>query len=321
MDAFKLATSSPLHSIHTLYTETTITLMPKNSQQAGNGPGESFSYDFADFEKRLQESRQELDKKISQSVLYKEPQTDEPMVKVDIPDATHVAAKKQPANTPAESGLLASLALEAKESLDARQTIDRDKHARTRRVHDALDRILKFFIPFTLHVNNVEPAINRIYRLDARTVFDKLKWQGAVVDSRKQNLSDSAHLSYVVFSVNLLAPGPLMIKRPWDQFDALKKELHHLRLRTLDDLEEIHKRPQQVWLQARLDPALPVQITFQGDYENGRINVLARNLQDFGRATFRLESEDITSALMDELGLFLIGRSVKPPELLCASGH
>jgi hypothetical protein len=170
-------------------------------------------------------------------------------------------------------------------------------------------------------VNNVEPAINRIYRLDARTVFANLKWEGAIVDARKHSISDSSQLAYVAFSVNLRAPEPVMLKRPWDQFDALKKELHHLRLRTLEDLEVIHKKPKQEWLEAQLDSALPVQITFKGNYENGKIDVLTRNLADFGQVAFRLEVDDISTALMDELGLFLIGRTAKPPVLLRASGH
>ena len=158
--------------------------MTKNSQQGGNN-GDVVSYDFTDFEKRLKESRLEFENEIGRSVVYKEPQADKAMVKTDIPAATHADAKKEPASKPVESGLLASLALEAKDSLNAKQTLDQDMHARASRVHEALDRILKFLILFALHVNNVEPAINRIYRLDARTVFDKLKWQGAIVDSRK----------------------------------------------------------------------------------------------------------------------------------------
>ena len=294
--------------------------MTKNSQQEGKDKGEEVSYDFADFEKRLQESRNEFENEISQSVIYKEPKSDRTIKKVVVPDAIPAAAKKATLNTAAQTGLLASLALEAKDSLSAKQILDREKQDSVRRVHEALDNILKFLIPFTRHVNDVAPAINRIYRLDARTVFDKLTWQNAIVDSRKQNLTDSALFSYVAFSVNLVSPESLMIIRPWDQFNAVKKELHNLRLVTLDDLDEIHKRPKQEWLQARLEPALPVQITFQGNYEQGKIDVLARNLQDFGRAAFRLEPDDITPLFMDELGLFLIGRSDKPPTLLCASG-
>jgi hypothetical protein len=198
-------------------------------------------------------------------------------------------------------------------------TLDQEKQAGDQQLHEALQMILAFIRPFALHVNQMAPAIGRMYRLDARTVYDKLKWQDAIVDSRKQSLSESAYLSYVAFSVSLLSPEPLMVIRPWNQFDALKKELHHLRLRTLDDLDEIHKSQKQEWLQARLDPALPLQIVFKGNYDTGKIEVLAINLQYFGRSAFKLDPADITTELLDGLGLYLIGRCDTPPALLCAA--
>jgi hypothetical protein len=59
-----------------------------------------------------------------------------------------------------------------------------------------------------------------------------------------------------------------------------------------------------------------VQITFQGNYETGKIDVATRNLEDFGTATFKLEPANITPALLDDLGLFLMGGTSKPPGLL-----
>lgn len=295
--------------------------MAKNSKQDSNEQGAAISFDLAFFEKRLEESQLEFDSEISRSVFYKEPQEAEQTVIVAVPATTQAVPKKEPTEAPAESSFLAGLALEAQISLASKQSLDQHNRARARSVHDALDRLLKFLIPFIKHVNTVKPEINRSYRLDARTVFANLKWEDAIVDSRKQSLTDAAQLAYVAFSVNLRAPEPVLIKRPWDQFNALKKELHHLRLRTLDDLEEIHKKPKQEWLEARLDSALPVQITFQGNYGNGKIEVLTRNLAEFGQVAFRLEPDDITPTLLDELGLFLIGRTDKLPTLLCASGN
>jgi serine/threonine protein kinase len=316
MEALKLAIASSFPSTSTPDSEVTIKLTPQNSQHGGNNRDAAIAFNLSDFEERLEESQREAKYVIHQSVLSKQPQENELTVTVAVPAATHATPPKEPSEKPAESGLLARLALEAKKNTDAKQTLDHEKQATARRVHDALDRILKFFTPFIKHVNNMEPTINRTYRLDARTVFANLRWQGATVDYRKQSLADAAHLAYVAFSVNLRASGPVLIKRPWDQFDAMKSELHHLRLRVLDDLEEIYKKPKQEWLQARLDPALPVQITFQGNYENGKIDVVTRNLENFGTAAFRLESEAITPVLMDEIGLFIIGRTNKLPELL-----
>lgn len=296
----------------------------KDKQLGSTTSSLEVKFDVDEFEKRLAEVRQEFHEELNQSVLYTEPQNkfDVPL-NFNIPGADERAPKKEievVQATTAQTGLLASLAQEAEQSQQKKHADDQDKQEKSRAVNDALDRVLKFFNPFIQHVNAVEPAISRIYRLDARSVFANLKWQGALVDSRKQSMSDSALLSHVTFSVNFVAPESVLLKRPWGQFDAVKKELQHLKITALDDLDAIRKRPKQEWLETRLDPALPVQILFRGNYELGKIDVMTRNLADFGQTAFRLEPADITSGVLDELGLFLLCRAeVLPPILRTTS--
>lgn len=287
----------------------------KTPPQSGNKPSMTMDFNLEAFNQRLdEEEREEASRRTHAPVRQEELAEDEPTVNMAAP--APAVSKQELPPTPAETGLLARLAREAKEKQDSKQFAEQVRQAKDRSVHDALDRILKFFTPFSKHVNSMEPAIGRTYRLDARTVFTNLKWRGATIDSRKQSLADTAPLAYVAFSVNLCAPEPVMVKRPRDQFDALKRELQYLRLRPLDDLEELYKKQKQEWLEARLEPAFPVQITFQGNYENGKIDVTARNLEDFGIAIFKMEPEDITPALLDDLGLFLMGGGSKLPALL-----
>lgn len=281
------------------------------------------NFDPGEFEKRLAEVRQEFHDELSKSVVYKEPAQAEVPLNFNIPAAAETVPKKvqqeKTTEAPPQSSLLASLAQEARQSLQSRESLDQDRQGRNRRMHEALQRVLNFFLPFAQHVNAVAPSISRTYRLDARSVYANLKWQGALVDSRKQSMSDAALLSYVSFSVYLQAPEPILLKRPWNQYEALVKELAHLKIRTLEDLHEMRKSPKQEWLEAHLDPALPLQILFQGNYEMGKIEILTRNLADFGQTGFRLEPAEVSAALLDELGLFLIGRTDKLPMLLCAT--
>jgi hypothetical protein len=292
-----------------------------NKQEDNADLNLAVQFDMRDFEKRLADVNQKFHDELKQSVCYKEPGHADFPLNFNIPEAAQATTKKvqkdEVLDVASESGLLASLALEARQNQQNREIADQNNQARNQRVDEALDRIFKFFIPYVRHVNNVEPAINRIYRLDARSVFANLKWQGGLVNSRKQNLSDSALRSYVAFGVNFLAPEPVLFKRPWGQFEAIKKELQNLKIRTWDDLDEIHKKPKQEWLETYLDPALPVQIIFQGNYDLGKIDILTHNLADFGQTAFRLEPENMSAALLDELGLFLIGRADKPPVLMC----
>ena len=281
-------------------------------QQDSNDLSASLSFDMAEFNKRLEQTQQETSRVLGQSAPPQ--QTQEVKQTVNAADSTTATPQKvTAAQAQPQSGLLARLAREAKENLDSKQSINNDKQAQARRVHDALERIVNFLTPFIQHVNNIELDINRTYRLDARTVFTNLKWQGAAVDYRKLSLTDDALFAYIVLNINLSAPEPVLLKRPWDQFDALKKELQHLRLNVLDDLYDLYKKPKQEWLEARLDPVLQLQILFKGNYETGKIDIATRNIEELGPAAVKLEPEDISLELLDELGLYLIGRSDKLP--------
>ena len=300
-------------------TEATLKMAKQPAQKEEIDLDAAVAFDMGDFEKRLEEARQEFQDELKQSVIYKEPVEKAVTLIFDFPGAVAPAVQRPVVAKPPDmppSGLLASLALEAKQSQQSKNVDADAKESARQKIHATLERVLKFLVPFVQHVNAVEPAINRVYRLDARSVFENLKWRGAVVDSRKQNMSDTATLDYVAFSVNLVAPEPVLLKRPWGQFEALLKELDHLKIRAQEDLHEIHRRPRQEWLETHLDPALPVQITFQANYELGKIDVLTRNLADFGQGSFRLEPDLISSELLDELGLYLIGRTDKVPPLL-----
>jgi len=303
--------------------DATVKLKSQNLPNTNEDLVLAVAYDKGEFEARLDEEREQFNNELKQAVFYKEP-TEKPVslnFNIPVADVAKKDIEEIKVVVPApQSGLLASLALEASQSMQNMSASNQSKLARNRRVNESLSQVNKFFMAFNEHVNNVEPAINRTYRLDARSVYTNLKWQGALVDARKQSMSDVALLSHVAFSVNYVAPEPVQLKRPWGQFEALKKELYNLKLRSMDDLDDMHKRQKQEWLETRLDPALPVQIVFQGNYETGQIEVLTRNLADFGQAAFRLEPEKISMTLLDELGLFLIGRADKLPGLLRAAG-
>jgi serine/threonine protein kinase len=295
-----------------LAAEATIKLTPKKSPQDQNSKGPVISFNLDELNKSLDKNVQPKTSHIA--IKPEEPEEDEPTVKATAPAPVTPKPESPPAF--AESGLLARLAREAKEKQDNQQSAEQEKQIRERSVHDTLDRIRKFFTPFVQHVNSMEPTIGRTYRLDARSEFANLKWQGAKVDYRKQSLAESALLANVEFGVRLCSPEPVLIKRPLSQFDALKKELHSLRLNVLDDMDELYKKPKHEWLEVRLDPVLPVLIKFQGNYENGTIDVSTRNLEDFGTANCKLEPKDVTPAMLDELGLFLMGGTNQLPALL-----
>ncbi len=298
-----------------------VCVLEKQTKNGDSGPGERavsaksvLELDLASIERCLEETRQKASAEARENPPPPEP---EPKTQAEIT----VAVMRENAvdavpNAFTETSFLAALAREADEKLGVKKSVADEARAKARKLHDALNAIAKFFFAFNKHVNNLEPEVNRSYRLDARTTFGNLRWQGAQLDYRKLDLTEAAFLAHVTFSVSLCTPDTVIVKRPWEQLKALEKELNLLRLKSLDDLEEISKRPKQEWLEARLAPEFPVQIRFNGNYDQGCIDVLSRNLGIFGVAAYKLAADDVTPELMDALGLFLLGRSDKVPAAL-----
>ena len=147
-------------------------------------------FDLDEFERRLADMRQEFHDELQQSVFYKVPGLVDVPLNFNLAEAAQAIPEQIIKNKVIEiqqpSSLLASLALEAEQSQLGREALDQGTQARNLFVHDALERVFQFFMPFTRHVNTVEPNIKRVYRLDARSVFANLKWHGGVVDSKKK---------------------------------------------------------------------------------------------------------------------------------------
>ena len=261
MRALELASETTITLVRiTSNDETIIASSPSpNPQKSDRGQSSIADFSADDFEARLKELQLEANRK-SRAV---EEQADNSLREINLefnrfassheseipavsatPASVSITANESNPVLPStrqsgagKSSLLAGLAQEAKDKHGSKQSTLQESQAKARRVDEALNKIVKFFNPFIQHVNEVEPEIKRIYRFDARTIYSGLKWKNAVVEYRKKSLSDAALIDYVTLSVNLCAPEPVQIRRPWGPLETLKKELHHLRLRVIEDLE------------------------------------------------------------------------------------
>lgn len=327
LKALKLAAGMPATQTATadavLQTPATV----QNLQKSSAGASAVANFSAADFDARLQESQREANRKAG--IVDSDAQTESSWninLEFDRLGSLPGNEVKTETKTPVPvvlpsaelggSSLLAGLALEAKEKLSSKQSATQEIQAKAMRVDDALNKIAKFLNPFIKHVNEVEPTINRTYSYDARIIYSNLKWQGATVDHRKQSMSDTALMDFVTFQVNLCAPHPIIVKRPWGQLDTLKKELLHLKLRMIDDMGASGKTPKQDWFEVQLAPDFLVQMRFQGNHNVNNIDVVCRNVESFETASYKLQPEDVTPAFLDALGLFLLGRSAKLPAQL-----
>jgi serine/threonine protein kinase len=215
------------------------------------------------------------------------------------------------------SSLLSGLAREAATRQQAPQSPALfERYSRARRLHDALERISVFFNELSQQMKDRETTINRTYTFGRRVSFANLTCRKTYSDSRRRDIYDAVFLDYVMFSLNLSAPAPVVVTRSRDMLDDLKDKLEKYKMQPLDHLDALMKGPQQDWVEVRLAPDFPVQLQFKGNYEEGFVNVLTLNLEAFGLATFKLAVEDVTPEFLDGIGSFLIGRAAELPPVL-----
>ncbi len=232
-------------------------------------------------------------------------------------NATPSATPSQ-SNDSTRSRLLQGLAREAEASLSSR-SLSQHGHEPAQHVHAALDTILQFFTTFAQHLSDATPPVSRVYRFDRndrKSAYNGLTCQQATVDFRKRDLTDTAMLDTVTFNARLQAAEPAVVSRMVSELPALKEQLELLKLRALDGLEVNSKQAGQDWLNIRLVPDFSLLLKFKASYSAQTIHVYALNMEGFGASEFRLDPQQVTSELLDEIGLFLLGRSEKLPQQL-----
>jgi hypothetical protein len=213
------------------------------------------------------------------------------------------------------SSFLAELAGEASQKLEQKRAQQNDHQVMTQNVNSALERTFHFFNLFTKHLNALEPDVSRVYAMDEKTQFSRLKWKSGMVDSRKQSLADNALLNHVYFQVKLIVPEPVKVTRRWEKFDELKKEIQAFGLKPIEDMHEMWRnRPQKVTFQVSLEPEFLIWMRFQGNYANGTVDLECNNFDGFGEMKFKLPPDLLQESMLDGVGRFLMGRIAAIPQ-------
>ncbi len=215
------------------------------------------------------------------------------------------------------SSFLSELAGEATQTLAAKQVQQIDREAMTQSVSAALQRTFLFFNEFVKHLNALEPTLVRSYVLDAKAQFTPLKWQRGMVESRKQSLADSALYDYVFFQVKMSVPAPVTISRRWEQFEVTRKDLNAFGLKSQIDMHDLWRnRTATPLFHVTLEPELLIQLRFQANYTEGRVELECNNVEGFGLSKGKLTPELLQTSLLEEVGRYLMGRANKMPEVM-----
>lgn len=223
------------------------------------------------------------------------------------------AAPPQPEAPPVD--LLAELAEAAASQSANAEDERRQAEVVTAGLHAGLKNIFDYLIQLVRHANVAKPALPRPFRLDARNSFGNLAWLEGSVDYRSTNRFDRSYYSRVLFSTRYGSPAPLTAVAPSSYAESLRRELQHLNLKV--ETEAPTMLPEGgPGVQFTLPNAIPMQISFDADFEANRILLRCRNLEGFGLAAFSLKPGDINRALLDGIGLCLLGRAQGMPTSL-----
>lgn len=227
------------------------------------------------------------------------------------------AAPSTPAVQPeaAPVDLLAELAKAAASQSASAEDQRRQAEAVTEELHAGLKNIFDYLIQLVHHANVAKPALPRPFRLDARNSFGNLAWLEGSVDYRSTNRFDRSYYSRVLFSTRYGSPTPLTAVTPASYAESLRRELQHLNLKVENEAPTMLPEGGP-GVQFTLPNAIPMQISFDADFEANRILLRCRNLEGFGLAAFTLKPGDINRTLLDGIGLCLLGRTQGMPTSL-----
>ena len=264
---------------------------------------------LADFDKRLAAERSRAAKPVRVAPSASN------LDKLELPPEAEAAGASEGAGS-----LLDELAQEVGAQAGALALSAQERQERARRIHDALLRISKYFGVFCRHTNALQPPIPRTYRIDEKTAYADLHWHEAMVKARKESLSELALLEMVSFRVRFMAPAPLTIRVRNDKLAAFKRDLHVLDLRIAEGME-LDGVPDDTGTTFRLAPDFPVQMTFEANCNDNRIEVTTRNLESFGISAFACSPEEVTQELLDGIGRYLLARDNRLPTVLRRTQH
>lgn len=212
------------------------------------------------------------------------------------------------------SSFLADLAGEVTQTLEAKRTQQQNRHAIEQDINLALNRTFQFFNALVKHLNTLEPNINRAYSFDSKAQFSSLKWKKALVEYRKQGLDDNALLDHVFFQVKMASSVPVVVVRRWEQFQEVSKGIQKFGLKPKEDLQDVWRnRTQKPTFEIGLEPEFIIRMCFQADYAEGVVILECGNLEGFGELKAKLSPQQLSTAVLEDFGRYLMGRSTRLP--------
>jgi hypothetical protein len=175
--------------------------------------------------------------------------------------------------------------------------------------HAKLKDALHYWVELFNSLNVIKPPIDRVYYLEGgATRMDNLRQSDYNVNGRRLTIDHKDYIEAIVLRFRCASDQKLVIEKQPDP--VVQRMREHLWTNNLKfDLKEI--RNERGYVERgifTLNAEIPVTVTMIGDLENGRIKVVAKNLEKFGEYTNIYDFDEFNKGVLEELGKVIIGK-------------
>ncbi|HET6718608.1 MAG TPA: hypothetical protein VFH22_03110, partial [Rhodocyclaceae bacterium] len=234
-----------------------------------------------------------------------------PIAPPPAPVAAPPGALKLPTN-PSRAGfdLLAELRQAAAEKTIANDTDQAQRKARVERTESAMRSLFRDLGEFCGHLNKIQPALPQVFRPLPNIELAGLHWTESSLDYRTDGGTETSPLDSVALRYTLNAGDRIPVEKMPNYAAAYLDELKRVGLR----FTASEKRGSRGLVESTVftvDRAIVVTLLFKADSQQETIALQTRNFNGLGHASYRIKVSDLDQALLDQLGLHILGRPSK----------
>lgn len=217
-------------------------------------------------------------------------------------------ALKLPTN-PSRAGfdLLAELRQAAAEKTVANDADQAQRKARVERTESAMRSLFRYLGEFCGHLNKIQPALPQVFRPLPNIELAGLHWTESSLDYRTDGGTETSPLDSVSLRYTLHAGDRIPVEKLPNYAPAYLDELKRVGLR----FTASEKRGSRGLVESTVftvDRAIVVSLLFKADSQQETIALQTRNFNGLGHASYRIKVTDLDQALLDQLGLHILGR-------------
>ena len=165
--------------------------------------------------------------------------------------------------------------------------------------HAKLKDALHYWVELFNSLNVIKPQISRVYYL---------RQSDYNVNGRRLTLDHKDYIEAIVLRFRCATEQKLTVEKQTDPVVTRMRE--HLWTNNIKfDLKEIRNDRGYVERGIFTIPCeVPVMVTMVGDLENGRIKIVAKNLEKFGEYTNVYDFDEFGKEILEELGKVIIAK-------------